>query len=61
MKDKWLNIYDYNKCYVWGSALYSTPTEAVVDLADKEHYLHTINVENGKIVKMRCCDKKECE
>ena len=51
-KGKWLNIYDYGEGYVFGSDLYQNPLKATRDLADKEHYKHTINVENGKIVVM---------
>lgn len=52
MKNKWLNIYDYGEGYVFGSNLYQNPLKAARDLADKEHYKHTINVENGRIVVM---------
>lgn len=51
-RDKWLNIYDYGESYVFGSDLYQNPLKATRDLADKEHYKHTINVETGQIVIM---------
>lgn len=51
-KDKWLNIYEYDGGYIFGSDLYCCPLMATRDLADKEHYKHTINVESGKIVVM---------
>ena len=49
-RDKWLNIYDYDNAYIFGSDLYQNPLKATRDLADKEHYKHTINVETGHIV-----------
>jgi hypothetical protein len=52
MKAKWLNIYDYGEGYIYGSDLYNNPIKATRDLADKEHYKHTINIENGRIVVM---------
>ena len=52
MKAKWLNIYDYGEGYVFGSDLYNNPIKATRDLADKEHYKHTINIENGRIAVM---------
>lgn len=52
MKNKWLNIYDYGEGYVFGSDLYQNPLKATRNLADKEHYKHTINVENGMIAIM---------
>ena len=51
-KDKWLNVYDYGTAYVFGSALYRTPKEATKDLADKLHYLHTVNIVTGEIKKI---------
>ena len=52
IKEVWLNIYKYKKAYVWGSDLYKNPKLATRDLADKEHYLHTINVRTGDTVKV---------
>ena len=49
MKDEWLNIYDYGTAYIFGTDLYRTPKEATRDLADKEHYSHTINVVTGEV------------
>ena len=51
-KDKWLNIYDYDGNLIFGTDLYQNPLKATRNLADKEHYKHTINVENGKIAVM---------
>lgn len=48
-KEVWLNIYDYKKAFIFGSDLYATPQEATKNLADKEHYKHTINVLTGEI------------
>lgn len=50
--DKWLNIYDYGNAYIKGTDLYQNPLKATRNLADKEHYKHTINVETGQIVVM---------
>lgn len=57
MKEKWLNIYDYGTAYVFGTDLYPSPKQATRDLADKEHYLHTINVETGEIKVMGIAPK----
>lgn len=51
-KETWLNIYNYKGNYVWGSDLYINPKYATRNLADKEHYMHTINIETGEIVVM---------
>jgi len=49
-RDKWLNIYDYGNAYIKGTDLYQNPLKATRNLADKEHYKHTINIETGQIV-----------
>lgn len=49
IKEVWLNIYDYGTALIRGTDLYSTPKQATRNLADKEHYKHTINVLTGEI------------
>lgn len=49
-KEVWLNVYNYNGNYIWGSDLYISPEYATHNLADKEHYIHTINIATGEIV-----------
>jgi hypothetical protein len=57
-KETWLNIYDYGKAYILGSDLYTSPESATRNLCDKEHYLHTINVNTDAIVKIKLKDKQ---
>lgn len=49
-REKWLNVYDYENAYIIGTDLYQNPSKATRNLADKEHYKHTINLETGQIV-----------
>ena len=54
MEAKWLNIYDYGEGYVFGSDLYNNPIAATRDLADKEHYKHTINRKRLRLLESKC-------
>ena len=47
-KEKWINVYKskkYGDAYWTGSFGYKTKEEATKDLADRENYLTTINIE----------------
>lgn len=49
LTEKWVNIYKSKKhgdSYWTGAFCYKTKEEAVKDLADKENYLTTVNIEN---------------
>ena len=48
LTEQWVNIYKSKKhgSYWTGAFCYKTKEEAVKDLADKEHYLTTVNIED---------------
>lgn len=48
LTEQWVNIYKSKKLggYWSGAFCYKTKKEAAKDLADKEHYLTTVNIED---------------
>lgn len=48
LTEQWVNIYKFKKngSYWTGAFCYKTKEEAVKDLADKENYLTTVNIED---------------
>lgn len=58
-RERWLNVYCNSHGYLYyGSSLYKTPKSARRLLADKTHYLHTINLETGEIVNAKLLNRK---
>lgn len=45
LTEKWVNIYKYGDSYWTGVFGHRTKEDAIEDLADKENYLTTINIE----------------